>query len=261
MPEGDTIERAARSLDAWLTGRAITAASGRDIATGSLVGRTVGSVRAVGKHLLVELGGTTLHTHMRMKGSWHVYRRGDRWRRPASAARVVLEAGDHLAVCFDAPVVELLSTRELAVHPALGGLGPDVLGDPLDRDEVGRRVAAVDPATPVGDVLLDQKVVAGIGNIWRAEALHRHRLDPHVPVGSLPVDVVVDAIATAGALMRTSVAGPRPAPRVYRRAGRACPRCGATVVSERFGRDNRTAYWCPGCQVGRGDGATPRLEP
>src|SRR3954462_11736870 len=142
MPEGDTIYRTAETLRRWLVGREVTAA--RSIALGAraerLVGHKVDAVEARGKHLLVRLSsGEVVHSHMRMTGSWHVYPAGERWRRPANQARLVLEAGDRVAVCFNVPVIELLHERDEHVHPAVAYLGPDVLVPPVDIDEVRRR--------------------------------------------------------------------------------------------------------------------------
>lgn len=252
MPEGDTILRSVRSLRAWLEGRRITAA--RSPVLGSraerLVGRRVTGVEARGKHLLIRLDGAmSLHTHLRMTGSWHVYTTGDRWRRPAEQARLVLDVeGGRVAVCFNAPVVELLTAADEVLHPSLRGLGPDVLATPLDLDGIRRRARAVAPDTPVGDVLLDQRVVAGIGNIYRCEALFVRRVHPSAPLGGIS-DADLDAlVATAAELLRASVAGRRHEPWVHRRTGRPCRRCGAPVRARRQGVHARTAYWCPRCQ-------------
>ncbi|MGH9165354.1 MAG: DNA-formamidopyrimidine glycosylase family protein [Acidimicrobiales bacterium] len=167
MPEGDTIWRTARTLDRWLGGRVVTGARSQRarVPPARLVGRTIVAVEARAKHLLIRLdSGDVVHTHMRMDGSWHVYPAGERWRKPGWQARLVLEAGDRVAVCFNAPVVELLSGDEVARHPVLTQLGPDVLVDPLDLDEVRRRAAAMPSDTTVGEILLDQRVVSGIGN-------------------------------------------------------------------------------------------------
>lgn len=252
MPEGDTILRTARSLRAWLEGRVITAAHsdalGRRAA--GLTGRTVVAVETRGKHLLVRLDdGTALHTHLRMTGSWHVYRAGEPWRRPERQARLVVEAGDRVAVCFNAPLVELLSPADELLHPSLRGLGPDVLAAPLDLAGIRRRARAVSPDTPIGEVLLDQRVVAGIGNIYRCESLFVRGLHPSTPVSVLD-DAAIDAlVATAAQLMRANVDGTgRAAPWVYQRHNRPCRRCGEPVRARRTGPHARTVWWCPRCQ-------------
>lgn len=251
MPEGDTIFRTARSLRTWLAGREVTAARSRTVKAplGRVVGRRVEGVEAQAKHLLIRFsGGLVLHTHMQMTGSWHVYRQGERWRKPAWRAAAVVEAGDRVAVCFDAPVVELLTEREAADHRAIAGLGPDVLQPPIDLDEIRRRAAARPPGTSVGDLLLDQRVVSGIGNIYRCEALFVRGVHPATALGRL-ADRELDAlVAEAARLMTASVTGGRHRPWVYGRAGRPCRRCGALVVAERAGDHARTVYWCPRCQ-------------
>lgn len=258
MPEGDTIYRTAATLVRWIGGRTVTevrsAAVG--VAAQQLVGRRVEAVEPRGKHLLIRFdGGLSLHTHMRMTGSWHVYPAGSPWRRPQRQAGLVLTCGDRVAVCFNAPVVEVLSTQDELLHPSLRGLGPDILSDPLDVDAIRRRARAASPDTPTGEVLLDQRVVCGIGNFYRCEALFVERIDPATPVGGLD-DATFDRLVAASArLMRANlgnvgrdVGAGADQPFVYGRAGRPCRRCGAVVRSRRMGEHARTVYWCPTCQ-------------
>ncbi len=281
MPEGDTLARTAATLHRWLAGRRVTAADSTvaGFPAGRLVGLGVDAVEARGKHLLVRLdSGQVLHTHMRMTGSWHVYRRGERWRRPRSQARLVLECGERLAVCFNAPVVELLQPRAETVHPALARLGPDVLADPPDLAEMRRRARRRPPDLALGELLLDQGVASGIGNIWRCEALFAEGHDPWTPQSALADDRLEALYATAGRLMRAGLPGPleavapgavaprtsraaagppsppagRVPPRaVYGRAGRPCRRCGTLIAARRQGEAARTVYWCPRCQPPR----------
>jgi endonuclease VIII len=251
VPEGDTLHRTASTLQRWLAGREVTAAStrARDVPAPRLVGQRVEAVEARGKHLLVRFdSGDVLHTHMRMTGSWHVYSDGDRWRRPAAQARLVLTCGDRLAVCFNAPVVELLRPGGEVHHPALTGLGPDVLAAEFDADEARRRARARPGELALGELLLDQRVVAGIGNIWRCESLFVQRHHPWAPQASLTDDELDALLATARRLMQASTAAHRDQPWVYRRQGRPCRRCGTLVVARRQGEQARTAYWCPTCQ-------------
>jgi endonuclease-8 len=266
MPEGDTIFRTAESLRRWLGGREVTAArctrSGVDAAR--LVGTTVEAVDARAKHLLMRFSGDlVLHTHMRMTGSWHVYPTGERWRKPAHQARFVVETGPRLAVCFNAPVVELLTPAAERAHGSLRRLGPDVLAPaPIAATELHRRTAARAGASPtVGELLLDQQVISGIGNIYRCESLFLCRVDPHLATGDVPAPVLEQLVATATRLMAanartTAIArsfdGAPEQPWVYKRSGRSCRRCGATVQREVFGRQARALYWCPGCQLGAG---------
>ena len=250
MPEGDTLFRTAATLQRWLASREVTAATEPAAA---MVGRTVVLVEANGKHLLVRFdSGHVLHSHMRMTGSWHVYRVGERWQRSPGKARVMLTCGERLAVCFDAPVVELLAPGGERIHPALAGLGPDVLDDPLDVDEIRRRARRRPPELALGQLLLDQRVVAGIGNIWRCETMFAERRNPWTPQSSL-ADPELDALmVTAHRLMRRSLGPPsgRPQGWVYRRAGRPCRRCATLVRSRPQGELARIAYWCPTCQPG-----------
>jgi endonuclease-8 len=225
----------------------------------SLVGDRVTEVEARAKHLLIRFGsGRVLHTHMRMTGAWHVYRAGERWKRPAWQARLVLEAGERIAVLFNAPVIELLVIGGEALHPALSGLGPDVLAPELDLDEVWRRAAQLEPATEMGDLLLNQRVVSGIGNIYRCETLFVHKTHPRAALGSIPEETLRAMMRTAAELMipnampSASVGrdfGLGPDRRwVYGRSGRPCRRCGTVIASGRVGTQARTAYWCPRCQ-------------
>lgn len=249
MPEGDTIFRAAATLDRWLTGRTVTAARTQvhRLPAEKLVGQTIEAVEARAKHLLIRFSsGMVLHTHMKMTGSWHVYPAGARWRKPGWQARVVLEAGDRVAVCFNAPVVELLTERDEAEHPALAGLGPDVLKPPLDMDEVRRRAAGRPTEFTIGELLLDQQVVSGIGNIYRCEALFLCGTDPHTPWPEADLD---ELVATASRVMLAQLQ-PRSIyePLVYGRTGQPCTRCRTPIRSELYGEQPRTVYWCPKCQ-------------
>lgn len=221
-----------------------------------MVGQRVQAVEARGKHLLVRFeSGQVLHSHMRMTGSWHVYSTGDRWRRPEAQARLVLECGERVAVCFNAPVVELLAAKGEHVHPSLTRLGPDVLADPLDLDEVRRRAGDRAPETAIGELLLDQTVVCGIGNIYRCEALFFERLDPWTAQAALAPARLDGLVTTASRLMKANlgtgdrdIGAGRGQRWVYGRAGRPCRRCGTLVRSRRQGEQARTAYWCPTCQ-------------
>jgi endonuclease VIII len=261
MPEGDTLHRTAAGLAPHLVGRAVTAAQVR--AGGPqvqrVVGATITTVEAVGKNLLIRFdNGLELRTHLRMNGSWHRYRPGERWRRPASRARLVLEVPGAVAVCFDAPVVELFDTRAEAIHPTLSRLGPDLLAPdygPADAAEARRRLR--DPARAgltISAALLDQRALAGIGNIWRNETLFHERVDPWAGVTDLDDETLDRLIATAHRLLRQSVgeAPGRTPMRVYRRSGRPCRRCGTLIRSAPLANDNpRTTYWCPTCQSAR----------
>jgi endonuclease-8 len=275
MPEGDTLHRTADGLRPYLVGRPIiaarTAGPGAVPRIGRVVGATVTGVEAVGKNLLVRFdNGLELRTHLRMNGSWHRYRPGERWRRPPSRARLVLEVPGAVAVCFDAPVVELLEIRAEGLHPPLAALGPDLLDPAWGPDlaaEALRRLR--DPARAertIGEALVDQRALAGIGNVYKSEVLHLERADPWARVGELPDAMLVALVATAHRLLVANAdrrAGPERvttdrarasagAPLwVYDRAGRPCRHCGTPIERRRQGTDlPRLTFWCPRCQGG-----------
>lgn len=262
MPEGDTIFRSAATLDRWIGRREVTAARTTvdRLPAARLVGRTVEGVEAQGKHLLIRFdGGSVLHTHMKMTGSWHVYAAGERWQKPASQARLVLECGDRVAVCFNAPVIELLAAKGEQQHPALRGLGPDVLKPPVDLVEVRRRAALQPPELTVGELLLEQSVVAGIGNIWRCESLFVRRMNPWRPRSALGTAELDELVTVASELMQRSArptayagrdfGGGADRPWVYGRARRPCYRCRTPIQRRLYGHQPRTVYWCPSCQA------------
>jgi len=250
--------RTATTLQRWLAGREVTAATTRveGLPAATLVGQRVEAVEARGKHLLVRFdSGQVLHSHLRMTGSWHVYREDEPWRRPAREARLVLTCEGRVAVCFNAPVVELLVAGGEAAHPALTALGPDILVDPLDIDEVRRRARAHPGELALGELLLDQRVVAGIGNIYRCESLFVEGHNPWTAQAAITDAELDRLVAAARALMKREL-GPwrsggqhRHERWVYRRAGRPCRRCGTIIRSRRQGPLARVAYWCERCQV------------
>ena len=274
MPEGDTVFRAARTLHRALAGKPVVrfetalAQLSRVDDDAPIAGRTVERVRSVGKHLLVELSGDlVLRTHMRMNGSWHVYRRGERWRRPRSAMRVVLETADFQAVAFDVPVAEFRSGRELARDPAVAALGPDVLAAGFDEDEAVRRLRAR-PTLGIGEALLDQRAIAGIGNVFKSEVCFAERVHPFTPVSALTEENLRRVVRTARRFLGMNVlessggrmvtyTGPRrttgrgdPSASlwVYGRSGEPCRACGERIALERRGLEARSTYFCPRCQ-------------
>jgi endonuclease-8 len=262
MPEGDTIWRAARALDAALAGRVLTGFSSPLPAVAAaarrfgLLGRPVARVEAKGKHLLVRFdGGAVLHTHQGMTGSWHLYRRGSRWRQAPHLARVVLEAGDVVAVCFRAPRVELLPAGEAARHEVLVRLGPDVMAEGFDAAEARARLRAAGELE-IGAALLDQSRLAGVGNVYKSEALFLACLSPFARVSRLDDRALDRLIAAARRQMRRNLDAvsrrttPLSSARhwVYRRSGRPCLRCGTTIERRVQGDPPRSTYFCPRCQ-------------
>lgn len=256
MPEGDTIWKTASSLRRALSGRQLVAfETNVPLRRRPTLGQPVGEVEARGKHLLIRFGdGNVLHTHMQMTGSWHLYRRGERWRRPAAAMRVRLTTPDTEAVCFSAPVVEMLTTRELDAHPRVSALGPDVTAPRPDVDAAVLRLRAVG-SREIGTALLDQRAAAGIGNVYKSEVLFSCGVDPFAPVSALDGDALHRLVSTAASLLRSNAehSGPRattPGGRlaVYGRAGLPCRRCGTKILSARRGDAARVTYWCPACQ-------------
>lgn len=243
MPEGDTIWRAANALGPRLAGKRLTEASPPRF--GRLVGSTVTAVEARGKHLLIHFdSGLVLHSHMRMTGSWHIYRPGERWRQRAGLARVVLGNADTIAVLFNAPVVELLREREL--ERDLSRLGPDILASELDLEEIVGRARGAERQA-LGELLLDQRVSAGIGNIYKCESLWRLRLDPWQPAAELSDEALGAVYLAAREMMLGGLRG-RPPHAVHGRAGRSCPRCSGRVACRNQGSPPRFTYYCPTCQ-------------
>ncbi len=250
MAEGDTILRAARRLDAALRGEtlAVSAPNPRGRAAGleRLDGRRLDRVGSHGKNLLLHCGNLVLHSHLGMNGSWHVYPRGGRWRKPRRAAWAVL-AGEHReAVQFGGPTLRLIPAARLSRDPQLARLGPDILAPDLDLDSVVGSLRR-DPARTLGDALLDQTLVAGIGNIFKSEACFAARLDPWRPLAELGDDDLRAVLAAARSLMEEAAATGRHTYAVYR-ARRPCPSCGGRIAARGQGDANRTTYWCRRCQ-------------
>ncbi|MFF1833122.1 DNA-formamidopyrimidine glycosylase family protein [Streptomyces sp. NPDC058231] len=263
MPEGDTVLQTAVRLHSALAGDVLTHSDLRvpRFATADLTGRAVLDVTPRGKHLLTRIeGGLTLHSHLRMEGAWRVYTPGERWRGgPAHQIRAVLSTARHTAVGYRLPVLELLRTAD--EEKAVGHLGPDLLGPGWDPDTALRNLLA-DPVRPLGEALLDQRNLAGIGNVYKAELCFLARATPWLPVGELPASTMVRLVTTAKQLLeanrdrpdRTTTGtrprgyGPRERLWVYGRTHRPCLRCGTPI--RRAEQDTRPAFWCPRCQSG-----------
>jgi endonuclease-8 len=260
VPEGDTIHRTASVLRTALVGRpTVRFDAPRLQPPYPGLGRVVESVESHGKHLEIMWDdGIVLHTHLRMTGSWHVYRPGERWRRPDHQARVVIEVPDWLAVCFNAPTVETYRTPDRRRHPGFGRLGPDLCRPDADLAEAVSRMAHYpDPDAIVADVLLDQRVMAGVGNVFRSEVLWACELSPFALVGDLDHRDHIELVRTAAKQLRANLEGPGriTAPSVpgglavYGRNGQRCPRCAGIVTVTRAGQHRRLVYWCPDCQT------------
>jgi endonuclease-8 len=274
MPEGDTIFRAAAAMHRALAGLVVTgfetgfAHLARVHDDRPLTGRTIERCESAGKHLLLWFTGELiLRTHMRMSGSWHLYRPGEAWQRPARDMRVRIDTNDWVAVAFKVPVAEFLHARELVRSRALAALGPDLLSPSFDRDEALGRLAAAG-TRPIAEVLLDQRIVAGIGNVFKSEILFLSGIDPGRPAGTLSGDERARVLDTAVPLMRSNTGpgagadivtyrGLRRTTRqaraeenlwVYGRGGRPCRRCGTPIASAKRGPDARATFWCPRCQ-------------
>jgi endonuclease-8 len=244
VPEGDAIHRAARRLQP-LVGEQVEVETPHPRAqvggiAERLDGRRLLSVEAVGKNLLLRFdGGLVLHSHLRMTGRWTLVPRGADLRgRPW----LVLRGSRYEARQWNGPVLELHAR-------SIRRLGPDILGSPPDVDGMIANLRREDQTRELGDTLLDQRLVAGIGNKWKAEALWHARLSPWCRLGETTDEELATALETAAALMRRSLGGVRGRNAVYRRVGRPCPRCGEVVRSRGQGDANRMTYWCPGCQV------------
>jgi endonuclease VIII len=245
MPEGDSLHRAARSLQPLVGERLeVETPHPRARVTGvaeRLDGRRLLRVEAVGKNLLLRFeGGLVLRSHLRMRGRWQILernaaRQGTPW--------LVLRGAKKEAVLWHGPVLELDEGH-------VRSLGPDILADPPDIDGMLVKLRGADQRTGIGEALLDQRLVAGIGNLWRAEALWRAELSPWRPLNELEDEQLRAVLGEAARLMRGSLDSGLRVRAVYRKAGRPCPRCGTPIESRGQGDANRMAYWCPACQAG-----------
>jgi endonuclease-8 len=270
MPEGDTIHRAAATLRRAIGGQAVTRFESvlpkltRVDADTPLRGRIVERVEARGKHLLIWFSGDlVLRTHMRMNGSWHIYRPGERWQRPHRDMRIVIETAAMHAVAFTVPVAEFVTAAQLANHDVVAELGPDPLSDTFRADDAIERMQGHGD-TAIADVLLDQTVIAGIGNVFKSEVLFGARINPFVPVSQLTREQLAAIVAVAVRFMRANVvsgfsrtvemrrttgrADPSARLWVYGRGGQPCRRCGAPISRQKQGPYARSTYWCPRCQ-------------
>jgi endonuclease VIII len=257
MPEGDTIAYAAARMRPVLEGavpdRILTPQVRHlyDRWPERLDGRAVSEVRTHGKHLFIVFEGDLLiHSHLRMTGSWGVYPAGGRWQRAPRRAWLVLHGRGHEVVQFDGPVLELMTAGRARSDQRFASLGPDVLAAEFDRDRFLARLRSDDQTRGIGDALLDQRNVAGVGNIWKCEGCWAAAVSPWRRVADISDAEALAAIDGLRPGMQESANDGRPKREaaVFRRQGRPCPRCGAPIRAKSQGDDNRTTFWCPGCQ-------------
>jgi endonuclease-8 len=277
VPEGDTIYRAARALGLALEAKVVTRfetalaplASVHD--NTPVTGRTVEKVQSRGKWLLIYFSGDLiLVTHMLMSGSWHIYRPGERWQRPRREMRAVIATSDFEAIAFNVPVAKFYTSMSLARDSNIPALGPDLLGPDFAADEAKQRLLA-QAGEEIANVLLNQRVMAGLGNVYKSEVLFACGVHPFRDVSTLSpaeIDCILDrarhflemntkagaggAMVTYTGLRRTTrAADPDARLWVYRRSGKECRRCGATIRMQKQGPGARSTYWCPVCQTER----------
>jgi endonuclease VIII len=271
VPEGDTIAAAAKRIRGAVIGRPIESVEtphprfARDDWAGKPAGRDVRAVDTHGKNLFIRFdGGMTIYSHLRMGGVWGVNRRGDRWRRHPRRAWLVIRTPDHEVVQFDGPVLELMTDGRSRFDQRLASLGPDILGEELDERAFLRNLRSDDQTRTIGDALLDQRNIAGIGNIWKAEGCFMAGVDPWRKVSDVSDDDALAIVRAARPLMQLSVENngrpvtwrPDVPARgrenrfwVYNRDGQPCRRCDTLVLARGQGDDNRTTFWCPACQT------------
>ena len=267
MPEGDTIFRAATRLRPLLEQQPIQEASSSkpQLAAGSLVGQVVTNVESRGKHLLIHFAdGRVLNSHMGMTGSWHFYRHGEPWQKPERFAALVLKVPEWVVVCFTPKTLELLTAAALRRHPYLQRLGQDLLAGQVDAAETLRRFRTQDQR-PIGEAIMNQSIVSGIGNVYKSEVLFITHVDPFAPVALVTDDELLKIVEVAQHWMkrnldgharrtRLAVAGKRQW--VYGRSGERCFVCGTVIQMRRQGDLGRSTYWCAMCQPSRGAGGT-----
>ena len=254
MAEGDTILRTARRIDRALAGKRVSAGTPgprrpAGLPVSEIDGRVLERAESRGKHLLLHFeGGLALHSHLGMRGSWQLYASGDRWRRPSRQAWIALASEGVEAVNFGGSTMRIGREAQLRLDPKLARLGPDILADDFDPQVAIARLRSVRPELKLGEALLGQRLVAGIGNIFKSEGCFAAEVDPHAQLGALCDEEIRSVLAATRSLMLEAVETGRQPSRIYRRAGLPCPRCGTAIRSAAQGDSARTTYWCPGCQ-------------
>ncbi len=259
MPEGDTIHYAASRIRPVLEGhvpdeiRTPHRRFARDRWPERLAGRAVRRVDARGKHLFLRFeGGLAIHSHLRMSGAWRVLDAdGGRWPRSPQRAWLAIRRADRLVVQFDGPVLELMTEGRTRFDQRLAALGPDIVADDWDERRFLRRLRDDDPTREIGDALLDQRTLAGIGNLWKVEGCFAAGIDPWRRVGDVSDEEALAIVRACRPRMQQSASDGRQDRfrTIYGATGRPCPRCGTAIVQRPQGLDNRLTYWCPGCQA------------
>lgn len=258
MAEGDTIHRLAGRLEVAIGGQQVDSVATpaprsplqlQKERLAKLEGSRIESIEARGKHLLIGFdAGLTLHSHMGMNGSWGIARQARDLRRPARSAWLLIETGRAVAAQFGGPHLALLSETERRREPRISQLGPDLLGDGFDPGAGATRLRELAAGRPLGDALLDQRILAGIGNVLKSEGCWNTRLDPFAPVSAYSDEQLSGLLEAEVELMRDAVASGQRQRRIYKSTGRPCPRCGTPIRSAPQGDANRVTYWCPACQ-------------
>ena len=260
MPEGDTIYRVAAGLRAALLGKSlISFETTRYLGVRPQPGSVIERVDSTGKHL--EIGwddGMVLHTHLRMNGSWQLFRTGETWSKPPKQARVVISVEGFDAACFNAPIIETYRSHDYYWHPGQGRLGPDLAKTPVNVDDcVYRMDRFCDADRTVAETLLDQRIACGVGNVFKSEILWACSVHPETRIGVLDDDQRAFLISTAARFLqanldltrRVTIAGVPGGLAVYGRYRKPCARCGESIEVARHGENARVTYWCPGCQL------------
>ncbi len=259
MPEGDTLFRVAHQISKQICGKRIEAARAKPelVKAKTLKGHRLQKAEARGKHLLLDFDNElSVHSHLGMTGSWHIYPRGERWRKPAQRAALALRFDTHDLVCFSPKLIELNSTARIRRNRFLTGLGPDLLAENFDEDEALRRLRR-HQQLPIGEALMAQQLVAGIGNVYKSEILFMNRLDPFSPVSDLDDETLRSCLRSARRYLRRNLEGLRRKFRgsthgdrlwAYLRSGMPCLECGTPIRMRRQGETARSTYYCPVCQ-------------
>jgi len=260
MPEGDTVFKLAGYLQRELSGRELAAGSVRGRSDLVLAGLCLGEVYPRGKHLFIELDqDRLLRSHLGVRGSWHGYAPGEAWQKPVRQAAIVLDIGERVFVCFNALQVEVLRTDGLRHRHLVARLGPDLIDDAPDLALLVRRARQLAAGcSAIADVLLDQRIACGIGNVYKSEVLFLAGCHPALQLEQVSDATLAALYRRANALLRRNLRGGPRITRsanddagelwVYRRSGRPCLSCASEIQSMRLGAQQRATYWCPGCQ-------------